>query len=137
MQCLPANFSGKVIVTTSPRLAWPNTAGLLQLLLSSVSHARQLTSSDPTFAPRIPLSSPENNHRVHLSLVCPTTRVSCGGMYPGRGQMSSTGADDVPAYSHARHLIFKCVTSRRFISKKRRGHSSSSVYFSSRANVEA
>jgi len=26
---------------------------------------------DPTFAPRTPATSPENNHRVHLSLVCP------------------------------------------------------------------
>ena len=39
------------------------------------------------------------------------------GMYPGMGQMSSTGVDDGRAYSHARHLIFKCVTSRRFTSK--------------------
>jgi len=32
--------------------------------------------------------------------------------------MSSTGADDVPVYNHARHLIFKCVTSRRFIRRE-------------------
>jgi len=28
-------------------------------------------SRDPTFAPRTPATSPENNRRVHLSLVCP------------------------------------------------------------------
>ena len=33
------------------------------------------------------------------------------GMYPGREQMSSTGADDGRAYSHARHLILMCCIS--------------------------
>jgi len=82
---------------------------------SSISHARQLTSRDPTFAPRTPDPSLENNRRVHLSLLCSTAGVSCGGMYPGRGKMSSAGVDDGRAYSHARHLIFKCVTSLIFI----------------------
>jgi len=30
-----------------------------------------VVSRDPTFAPRTLATSPENNHRVHLSLVCP------------------------------------------------------------------
>jgi len=30
-----------------------------------------VVSRDQTFAPRTPATSPENNHRVHLSLVCP------------------------------------------------------------------
>ena len=37
--------------------------------------------------------------------------VSYGDMYAGRGQMSSTGADDGRAYSHARHLILMACTS--------------------------
>jgi len=28
-------------------------------------------SRDPTFAPRTPATSPNNNRRIHLSLVCP------------------------------------------------------------------
>jgi len=30
-----------------------------------------IVSHDPTFAPWTPATSPENNHRIHLSLVCP------------------------------------------------------------------
>jgi len=33
--------------------------------------AAVVVSCDPTFAPRTPTTSPENNCRVHLSLVCP------------------------------------------------------------------
>ena len=33
--------------------------------------ALAVVSRDPTFAPWTPATSPENNHRVHLSLVCP------------------------------------------------------------------
>ena len=57
------------------------------------------------------------DRRRHLPSLTPTppqkqlsrtsilTGVSYGGMYPGRGQMSSTGADESRVYSHARHLI--------------------------------
>ena len=51
-----------------------------------------VVSRDPTFAPRTPATSPENNRHVHMSGL-PQVRVSYGGMCPGRGQMSSTGAD--------------------------------------------
>jgi len=50
-------------------------------------------SRDPTFAHQTPATSPEYNRRVHLSLVCPRRGLVTGGMCPGRGQMSSTGAD--------------------------------------------
>jgi len=43
--------------------------------------------------------------RTSLSGLLQATVSYGGGMYPGRGQMSSTGADDGRAYSHARHLI--------------------------------
>ena len=43
--------------------------------------------------------------RKQLSRTSALARVSYGGMYSGRGQMSSTGADDGRAYSHAGHLI--------------------------------
>jgi len=69
-----------------------------------------VVSRDPTFAPQTPATSPENNVSGLLQ-----ARVSYGVMCPGRGQMSSTGADDgrpYRAYSHARHLICKCVTVR-------------------------
>jgi len=37
--------------------------------------------------------------------------ISYEDMYPRRGQMSSTGADDGRAYSHARHLILmRCIS---------------------------
>jgi len=65
--------------------------GLLQLLLSSVSHARQLT-----FAPRTPAPP-----RKQLSRTSALARVGYGGLYPGRGQMSSTSSDDGGAYSLA------------------------------------
>jgi len=55
-------------------------------------------SRDPTFAPQTPAPSPENNRQVHLSLVCPTARISCRGMCPEKGQMSSTGADNGRPY---------------------------------------
>ena len=63
----------------------------LQLLLSSVSHTRQLT-----FAPRTPAPP-----RKQLSRTSALARVGYGGMYPGRGQMSSTSSDDGGAYRHA------------------------------------
>jgi len=63
----------------------------LQLLLSSVSHTRQLT-----FAPRTPAPP-----RKQLSRVSALAWVGYGGVYPGRGQMSSTSSDDGGAYSHA------------------------------------
>jgi len=69
--------------------------GLLQLLLSSVSHARQLTFAPRTLAPP----------RKQLSRTPALARVAYGGMYPGRGQMLSSVADDGPALSHARHWI--------------------------------
>jgi len=75
--------------------------GLLQLLLSSVSHARQLT-----FAPRTP--APPRKQLLRTSALA---WVGYGGVYPGRGQMSSTSSDDGGAYSRA-HLICKCVTVR-------------------------
>jgi len=65
--------------------------GLLQLLLSSLSHARQLT-----FAPRTPAPP-----RKQLSRTSALARVGYGGLYPGRGQMSSTSSDDGGAYSLA------------------------------------
>jgi len=63
----------------------------LQLLLSSVSHARQLT-----FAPRTPAPL-----QKQLSRTPALALVGYGGMYAGRGQMSSTSFDDGGAYSHA------------------------------------
>jgi len=59
--------------------AWGRKRPPVDLLLSSISHARQLT-----FAPRI-----------QLSRTSAPARVGYGGMYPGRGQMSSTSSDDV------------------------------------------
>ena len=67
-----------------------------ELLRSSVSHARQLT-----FAPRTPAPP-----RKQLSRTSALALVGYGGMYAGRGQMSSTSSDDVGAWSHARHLIY-------------------------------
>jgi len=49
--------------------------------------------------------------RKQLSRTSVLARVSYGGMCPGTGQMSSTGADDGRAYSHARHLILmRCAS---------------------------
>jgi len=62
-----------------------------ELLRSSVSHARQLT-----FAPRTPAPP-----RKQLSRTSAVARVGYGGVYLGRGQMSSTSSDDGGAYSHA------------------------------------
>jgi len=60
-------------ITETP--VWPNTVGLLQLLLLSTSHAcRQLTSRDLTFAPLHTRPSFENKCRVRL----PPARVSYG-----------------------------------------------------------
>ena len=47
------------------------------------------------------LTPPESNCRVRL----PWRGLVTGSMCPGRGQMSSTGAGNGQAYSHARHLI--------------------------------
>jgi len=76
--------------TLSSELAGTMLCGL-QLLLSSVSHARQLT-----FAPRTPAPL-----RKQLSRTSALARVGYWGVYPGRGQMSSTSSDDGGAYSHA------------------------------------
>ena len=65
--------------------AWGRKRPPVDLLLSSISHARQLT-----FSPR-----------TQLSRMSALARVGYGGMYPGRGQMSSTSSDDAGAYSHA------------------------------------
>ena len=73
-----------------------------------ISHSRQLPSRDPTFAP-LPMHLPQNNHHLHLS--------------PRElwGHVSRKGADvqyrrrrwprPYRAYSHAHHLICKCITS--------------------------
>jgi len=56
--------------------------------------------------------------RKQLSHMSALARVSYrGGMCPGRGQMSSTGADDDRTYSHARHLILMCCTSSLWASQ--------------------
>ena len=65
--------------------------GLLQLLLSSVSHARQLTFAPRTLAPP----------RKQLSRTSALARVGYGDLHPGRGQLSSTSSDDGGAQSHA------------------------------------
>jgi len=65
--------------------------GLLQLLLSSVSDARQLI-----FVPRTPAPP-----RKQLWRTSALARVGYGGVYPGRRQMTSTSSDDGGAYSHA------------------------------------
>ena len=57
---------------------------LCGLQLSSISNARQLT-----FAPLTPAPP-----RKQLSRTSALARVGYGGMYPGRGQMSSTSSDD-------------------------------------------
>ena len=79
----------------------------LQLLLSSVSHARQLT-----FAPRTPAPL-----RKQLSRTSALARVGYGGVYPGRGQMSSTSSDD-GGPTATPHLICKCVTVRSLYVRK-------------------
>ena len=71
------------------------------LLLSSISHARQLT-----FAPRTPAPP-----RKQLSRTSALARVGYGGVYPGRGQMSSTSSDDGGPRATPR-LICRCVTVR-------------------------
>jgi len=88
--------------------------GLLQLLRSSVSlsHARQLT-----YAPRTPAPP-----RKQLSRTSALARVGYGGVYPGRGQMSSTSFDN-GGPTATPHLICKCVTVR-------------SLYVRIRANVK-
>ena len=58
--------------------------GLLRLLRLSVSHARQLR-----FAPRTP--APIGKQLSHTPVLA---LVGYGGMYVGRGQMSSTSSDD-------------------------------------------
>jgi len=55
-----------------------------EMLRLSVSHARQLT-----FAPRTPASP-----RKQLSHTPALALVGYGGMYGGRGQMSSASSDD-------------------------------------------
>jgi len=85
-------------ITETP--IWLNTVGLLQLLLSSISHGRQLTSRDPTFAPRTPAPSPKTTVAYICLWSAPGEGQGYGGVYPGRGQMSSTGADDGRSYSH-------------------------------------
>jgi len=84
-----------------------NTVGLLQLLLSSISHARQLTSRELTFAPSHTRPSLETT----VAYVCLSAGWLWGGHVSRKGQMSSTGTDDSRAYRHTRHLILKCVTS--------------------------
>jgi len=64
-------------ITETPRTA--NTVGLLRAYCSCFT----VVSRDPTFAVRIPATSPENNRRVHLSGL-PQARVSYGGM-SGKG----------------------------------------------------
>jgi len=58
--------------------------GLLRLLRLSVSHARQLR-----FAPRTP--APIGKQLSHTPVLA---LVGYGGMYAGRGQMSSASSDD-------------------------------------------
>ena len=72
-----------------------------ELLRSSVSHAQQLT-----FAPRTPAP-----HRKQLSHTPALALVGYGGMYAGRGQMSSTAPMTVRPRATP-HLICRCVTVR-------------------------
>jgi len=58
-----------------------NTVGLLQLLLSSISHARQLTSRELTFA----LSHTHPSLETTVVYVCLSAGWLWGGTYPGRG----------------------------------------------------
>jgi len=88
------DFSRLPIMETSRAVYGRHWVSLRQPRLEPISHSRQLISRDPTFAPRTPATSPENNRRVHLS----PARVSCRGMCRGRGQMWSTGADDCRPY---------------------------------------
>jgi len=52
-----------------------------------------VVSRDPTFAPWTPTTSPRKQPSRTSVSGLPQARVSYGGMFPGRGQMSSTGAD--------------------------------------------
>ena len=88
------DFSRLPITETSRAAYGRHWVGLRQPRLEPISHSHQLTSRDPTFAPRTPATSPENNHCVHQS----PARVSYGGMCRGRGKMWSTGADDCRPY---------------------------------------
>jgi len=51
--------------------------------------------------PTVNICSPDIRPPRKLSRASALARVGYGGMYPGRGQMSSTSSDDVGAYSHA------------------------------------
>ena len=61
-----------------------------------------VVSCDPTLAPRTPATSPENNHRVHLSLVCPRrglvtgARVREGGKCPVPAPTTADRTEPVP-----------------------------------------
>jgi len=70
-------------------LAWPNTVGLLQQLLSSHVTRHLLPGHLPRKQPS----------RTSVSGL-PQARVSYGGMCPGRGQMSRTGADHTEPAPH-------------------------------------
>jgi len=59
----------------------------------------------PAAAPRTSTQS------CRESMPVPPQSISPRASMPGRGQMSSTGADDGRAYSHARHLILMRCTS--------------------------
>ena len=56
-----------------------------------------VVSRDPTFAPRTPVTSPENNHRVRLSLVCPRRELVTGACVQEGGKCPT-----VQSLCHAR-----------------------------------
>jgi len=76
-------------ITETSRMT--NTVGLLQLLLSS-HVTRHLLSGHLPPPPKTTVAY------ICLWSGLPQARVSYGGMCPGRGQMSSTGADDGRPY---------------------------------------
>jgi len=75
-------FSRLPITETPPRMAQH----------CGPTAAVAVVSRDPTFVPRTPATSPENNRRVHLSLVCPRQGLVTGACAREGGKCRSTGA---------------------------------------------
>jgi len=95
-------FSRLPITETPPRMAQH----------CGPTAAVAVVSRDPTFVPRTPATSPENNRRVHLSLVCPRRGLVTGACAREGGKCRSTGAvvgrrrPTVQSLRHARHCCW-------------------------------
>ena len=78
----------------------------------------------PTFAPQ-----------TQLSRTSALARVGYGGMYPGRGQMSSTSSDDVGPTATP-HLICRRVTSRSLYVRMTSLHPMYRTYWKIKHNIQ-